>query len=196
MLSAAKSHLAESSWCVIFREPETKTRSLLECIARTPELYWSYISNFWIAEVDGVAAAAMCAFAPAVENSLNLEGVELRVVQQASGYSEERLAGVSKRLSIAALGLPGELPNAWGIENVAVLPEFRGKGVIDRLFEHVLEEGRMKGFKHAQIICLIGNEQGQHAFERNGFQVMLQKTNPDFEGLFGTAGAKLLVQNI
>jgi len=88
------------------------------------------------------------------------------------------------------------LPDVWGVENVAVLPEYRGKGLIDRLFERVLDEGREKGFKRAQILCLIGNQPGQRAWERNGFEVLTQQTSPAFDELIGTPGAKLLARDL
>ncbi len=196
MFTAARSHLAESPWSVIFHEPQARTRILLERMSQIPALPWSHVSKFWIAEVDGVPAAAMCGFAPVIEGSPILAEFELGVAKQEFNYSEERLAGVFDRLTIATLGFPEDLPDTWGIENVAVLPKFRGKGLLDYLFRHTLEEGRKKGFKRAQIMCLIGNEPGQQAFERNGYKVFSQKTNPTFNELFGTPGAKLLVQDL
>jgi ribosomal protein S18 acetylase RimI-like enzyme len=196
MYTAARSHLVESPWSVIFAEPEVRTRMLLERISQIPALQWSHVSKFWIAEMDGTPAAAMCGFAPAAGVPPAAAESELGVAKQKFGYSEERLAGISERLTIATLGMPDDLPNAWAIENVAVLPEFRGMGLIDHLFEHTLDEGRKKGFNRAQIMCLIGNEPGQRTFERNGFKVLSQKTNPAFDKLFGTPGAKLLAQDL
>jgi len=196
MFTAARSHLTECPWCTIFCESETQTLSLLERTIQLPELYWSYISNFWVAEVNGVPAAAMCAFAPSNEKTQDLASVQLSILRPESAYSKEHCLEVSRRLAVASLGLPDELLDVWGVESVAVVPEFRGKGVADLLFRHVLQEGRKRGFKRAQIMCLLGNEQAQRAFERNGFNVVSQKTNNEFEALFGTAGAKLLVQEL
>ncbi len=43
------------------------------------------------------------------------------------GYSEQRLAEIGERLMIAVSGLPDDLPDVWGVENVAVLAEYRRK---------------------------------------------------------------------
>lgn len=196
MYTAARSHLAECPWSVIFHESEAGTRKLLERVSQTPDPHWCHVSKFWIAEVDGKPAAAMCGFVPATEGTTVLAEAALGVAKQELDYSQEHLTGVSERLTIAMSGLPEDLPDVWGIENVAALPEFRGKGLIDRLFEHVLEKGREKGFKRAQILCLIGNEPGQRAFERNGFKVLTQKASPAFDDLIGTPGAKLLAQDL
>jgi len=196
MFTSARSHLSDCPWSVIFREPEARTRILLERMSQTPALYWSHVSNFWIAEADGVPAAAMCGFVPVIDGLSIPADAELSIAKREFGYSEQRIAEVSERLVIAASGLPEDLPDVWGIENVAALPEYRGKGLTDRLFDHVLEVGRGKGFRRAQILSLIGNEAGQRAFERNGFRVLTEKRCPAFETLFGTPGARLLAQDL
>jgi len=196
MSTAARSHLTECPWSIIFKEPEARTLALLERTVQIPDLYWSYVSNFWVAEVDGYCAAAMCAFAPTATLTQDLASLQCGVVLQEPGCSEKKLTGIRERLAVATLGLPEELDDAWGIESVAVLPEYRGQGLIDKLFEHVVELGKTRGFKSAQIMCLIGNVQGEQAFERNGFRMVSQKINPEFEALFGTPGAKLMVKDI
>ncbi len=196
MFTAARSHLAVCPWSVIYDESETRTQILLARLSQIPALHWSHVSKFWIAQVDGTSAAAMCGFVPA-QTTLSIPAEpELSVAKQEFGYSEQRLAGIRERLTTASHGFPEDLPNIWAIENVAVLAKFRGKGLIDQLFEHTLEEGRKKGFKQVQILSLIGNEPGQRAFERNGFKVLSQKTNAAFDELFGTPGAKLLTRNL
>ena len=196
MFTAARSHLPQCPWSVIFGETETGTRDLLERVAQNPVPHWCHASKFWIAEVDEKPAAAMCGFVPETEGTRVLAEAAFDIAARDLGYSKERLAEIGERLEIAMSGLPDDLPEVWGVENVAVLPEFRGKGLIDSLFEKVLEEGRGKGFERVQILCLIGNEPGQRAWERNGFEVLTQKTSPAFDKLIGTPGAKLLVQNL
>jgi len=196
MYTAARSHLAKCPWSVIFGESEAGTPNLLGRVSQTQAPHWCHVSKFWIAEADGKPAAAMCGFTPATEGSGVLAEVALGVAMTEFGYSEKRFAEVGERLMIALSGLPDDLPDVWGVENVAVLPGYRGKGLIDRLFERTLDEGREKGFKRAQILCLIGNEPGQRAWERNGFEVLAQQTSPAFDALFGTAGAKLLARNL
>jgi len=194
MYTAARSHLDECPWRVIFGETEARTLVLLEHMTRIPALSWSCVANFRIAEVDGTPAAAMCGFSPGAGSVPHDPQPELDLARRVFAYSEAHLAGVSERLGIAALGMPRDLPDVWAIENVAVLPEYRGKGLIDKLFERVFQEGRDKGFMHVQIHCLIGNEPGLRTFERNGFRVVSQQTSAAFNDLFGAPGAKLLAQ--
>lgn len=196
MYTAARSHLETCPWSVIFEESAQGTRTLLERVSRTPNAHWCHVSKFWIAEVNGRPAAALCGFTPATEGTAVLADAALGVATAELGYSEERLVRIGERLMIAMSGLPEDLPDVWGVENVAVLPEYRGKGLIDRLFEHVLDEGREHGFKRAQVLCLIGNERAERAWVRNGFEVLSQQTSEEFEKLIGTPGAKLLARDL
>ena len=194
--TAARSHLAECPLSVIFGESEAGTRKLLERISQSSAPHWGHVSRFCIAEMDGKPAAAMCGFVPETEGTLAVVEAALDIMMRELDYPQERLAGIVERLVIATSGMADDLPDVWGIECVAVLPEFRGKGLIDRLFEHLLEKGREKGFTRAQILCLIGNEPGQRAWERNGFEVLTQKTSPEFDDLMGTPGTMLLAQDL
>ncbi len=40
--------------------------------------------------------------------------------------------------------IPEHAPGAWIVENVATLPEFRRRGLVDRLVEEMLERGRRR----------------------------------------------------
>jgi len=64
------------------------------------------------------------------------------------------------------------------------------------LLERVFQEGRSRGFSRAQILCLIGNDAAQRAWERNGFQLKTKKRNAAFEALFGCPGGKLFAQDL
>ena len=194
MYTASRSHLEECPWSVLFGEPENRTRVLLERISRTSLLPWSYIRNFRIAEVNGRPVAAMCGYAPGDTDYTVIEDLELNIATQEFKYSRQRQAEIRDRFVIAASGFPDDLPGSWGVENVAVLPEFYSQGLVDSLFESVLQEGVRNGFKTAQIMSLIGNEKGLKAFERNGFSQASHKTSPEFEKLFGTPGVIMMTQ--
>lgn len=120
----------------------------------------------------------------------------LGVARSQLSYGEERINEILPRGATAMSGMPKDLEGVWGVENVAVLPEGRGLGLTDRLFERVLEEGRSRGFARAQILCLIGNDPAQRAWERNGFRLLTEQRDAAFEVLFGCPGAKLFAKDI
>ncbi len=104
MYTAARSHLAECPWSVIFGESEAGTRNLLERVSRTRAPHRCHLSKFWIAEADGKPAAALCGFTPATEGTGVLVEAALGVAMTELGYSEERLAEVGERLMVAVSG--------------------------------------------------------------------------------------------
>ncbi len=196
MFTAARSHLDKCVWETIFDESEAGVRDLLERVARTDQTHWCHGSRFWIAEVEGKPAASLCGFVPETEGSGPLGEAMLDVARNQLAYPEERISEILQRGAISMSGMPDDLEEVWGVENVAVLSEYRGTGLTDRLFEHVLEEGRSKGFSRAQILCLIGNDPAQRAWERNGFQLKTEHRSEAFEALFGCPGGKLFAQDL
>lgn len=57
------------------------------------------------------------------------------------------------------------MPHApWIIENVAVLPAARGRGLGKALLKAVLEEGRSQGHSYAGIMVINGNDRARHTY--------------------------------
>lgn len=196
IFTAARSQLAECPWSRILGISEDETRRFLVRVSQTPTVHWCHVSTFWIADVDGEPAAAMSGFAPVTEGTEVLACAMLDVAELEFNDSKDRITQIGERLRTAVSGRPDDLPEVWAIENVVVLPTLRGRGLVDRLFEWVLDEGREKGFDRAQISCLIGNLWAQRAWERNGFEVVLQQTSLEFDKLFGAPGVKLLARDL
>jgi ribosomal-protein-alanine N-acetyltransferase len=57
------------------------------------------------------------------------------------------------------------------INNLAVLPAFRRKGVAGALLEHVLKEGSALGARRATLEVRRSNEAARRLYERLGFTV-------------------------
>ena len=196
MFRAAQSHLAVCPWTIIFSETESRTLSILEKICLNPALPWSYTDKFLIAELDARPSAAMCGFDPAHAKPLLPEQSEVGVAQQLFNYTAEQCEEIAARLAITNQGMPDDLADAWAIESIAVLPELEGYGLVDRLFQEQMKQAKQHGFSQVQVFCLIGNAVAESVFERNGFHYVSQKTDPEFDALFGTPGAKLYVQRL
>lgn len=58
----------------------------------------------------------------------------------------------------------------WIVEYVAVTPTFRKRGVCHQLMLAVLDQGRARGFKRAQITPYADNEASVKAYEKVGFK--------------------------
>jgi ribosomal protein S18 acetylase RimI-like enzyme len=103
---------------------------------------------------------------------------------------------VQKRAEHVLCCIPDNVPDAWIIDSVATLPAYRRKGIVDRLLTAILEKGRQKGFRRAQINLYIGNQPAQHAYEKHGFKITDQKCHPNFEAEIGSPGMACMLRNL
>jgi ribosomal-protein-alanine N-acetyltransferase len=63
------------------------------------------------------------------------------------------------------------------INNVAILPAFRGRGIGTALMARVLEEGRQLGARRATLEVRASNEGARRLYERLGFAVAATRRN-------------------
>lgn len=63
------------------------------------------------------------------------------------------------------------------INNVAVLPQFRGGGVGSAILRHVLEEAKTLGANRATLEVRASNEGARRLYERLGFHVAGRRPN-------------------
>ena len=78
--------------------------------------------------------------------------------------------------------------NFWVVEWVATVPEYRGRGLVGRLLEEILERGRRLHYQDAQISIMIDNVAARRSYESAGFQVFDQKTSARMNEALGTHG--------
>jgi ribosomal protein S18 acetylase RimI-like enzyme len=83
---------------------------------------------------------------------------------------------------------------AWVVENVATVPAFRRRGLVDRLLAEVLDRGRAADHASAQISVFIGNEPARAAYLKGGFRPDLETRTPEWEAAMGCPGIERLIQ--
>jgi translation initiation factor 4G len=190
-LAAARSHLPRGAWDLYIDGSEAETLRFLEALVSTESWHWAHYRNFIVAEVDGGPAAALSGYFEAECGGPALTTGISEANRKLSRSDEENAAGWQRAGSFAKVEIAHE-PGAWIVEWVATAPEFRRRGLVDRLMSEMLEMGRKKGASVAQIGVLIDNDAAQRAYEKNGFVVVEEKRHPDFEAAYGSPGARLL----
>ena len=193
VMAANRSHLPKGMWDLNIGGSEEDVLRYLEVLADTEQIHWAHYSLFVIAEVNGVPAAGMCGF---FENDLGAASMMAGAaeVNQKIGRSlEDTAAGWERSKAIMGIVMEHE-PGAWVVEHVATRPEFRRRGLVDRLVRETLERGRERGATTADIGVLIGNDPAQRAYEKCGFEVVLEKRDDAFEAAYGSPGARMLRQ--
>lgn len=195
MLTAARSHLPRSVWEIMFDRDADWTGELLRAAARSDQPHWCHLDRFWVAQADGAPIAAMSSFDPLTEGN---DALSAALVPAAFGLGlqPDELPAVLARSEAMEAASPKVFPHSWGAENVAVLPEHRGRGTVEALFEVVYGHGRAAGRDCAQILCLNGNERGLKAWMRNGFELRGDYRSRPCDDIFGSPGLKLLVRQL
>lgn len=148
---------------------------------------WCQLGVFSVARVNGQAAAALCGFEPASIGGTEL-GAALGAIFEKLGFTADRMGGVAAPMETYLSCFPDMPDDVWIVENVGTRTQFRRLGIVAALLEHILAEGRRRGFATAQISCLIGNEPALFAYERAGFRVADEFKSPEFETLLGGPG--------
>ena len=194
ILISGRAHVQRGIWEVILGGTEEECLTFLQqlTISKTPHLF--HHSCFLIAEVDGRPVAALGGYDPKVLGYPALRRAVVEVSQKMgfSGADE----GAMKRSERVLRCIPDEVAGAWIIDSVATVPEFRRKGIVDKLLEEILEKGRKQGFRLAQINMYIGNFPAQRAYEKHGFKVIDEKRHPDFEAEIGSPGMTRLLRDL
>ena len=191
MLTAFRSHLERGMWDFFVGGTDDKCLPFLEALAVTETRHWGHYSNFIVAEVDGRPASALCGYFAAECGGPALERGVTEASRAIGRTEEDDRAGWQRAGSIAHCNIE-RADGAWIVENVATLPEFRRKGLVDYLLLEILGRGRSRKAAVAEIGVFIGNDPAQRAYEKAGFAVVGEKRHPDFEAVYKCPGARLL----
>ncbi|MBF2088853.1 MAG: GNAT family N-acetyltransferase [Synechococcales cyanobacterium K44_A2020_017] len=161
-------------WEDLLEGTDTTALEFIEAELRTDASNWGNVHDFIVLEEQGKPVAAAAGYVPNPEDYCPLRLSQLEAIAQALKWSSATTSLFRDRY----LGLfGGDLtpffltPQAsWIIENVAVLPAARGRGLGKALLQAVLEEGRAQGHSYAGIMVINGNDRARHAYEAVGFK--------------------------
>jgi ribosomal protein S18 acetylase RimI-like enzyme len=174
--------------------PEPKVLAFVERIATARTRSWWHASQFMIAEIDGVPAAALCAMPAAGTGTAARSAIEEVATETALSAAE--LSAIFRRGAYAANCWVQGGDGDWLIEHVATLPAYRGRGLVQALIDHALAAGRDAGYQRASISFLIGNEAAERCYAKAGFTFAEEKRDAQFEALTGAPGFRRFVRAI
>jgi translation initiation factor 4G len=192
MLTAGRGHLDRGWYDIAFDLPEDACLEVLTRLVLTRTLSWWRYDRFWVAEADGRPAAALSGF-----DSTEYEGSEAALAEAGAevGWGSAQLAAVWARGSyVFSCTMGSDEGEMWTLENVATLPEHRGRGLAGQLIATALARGREAGFSQAQISFLIGNDPAEHAYAKAGFRLAEERRHRDFQAAVGAPGLKRFTQ--
>jgi ribosomal protein S18 acetylase RimI-like enzyme len=191
---AGRGHLPRGPWDLAFPDAEERWRALAY-LARDASRSWCHHALFDVAEVDGAPGAALVAFEPEELGDTSLGKPMFEVIAQL-GWPPDRMAALGPLLAPYLRCFPGMPHGTWIVENVGTRADLRRKGLVAALIERALERGHDRGFRTAQISCLIGNDAAQRAYEKAGFAVVEELRDAEFERMFGAPGFSRMTQTL
>jgi translation initiation factor 4G len=187
ILIAGRSHLPRGSWDVALPGTEDDRLALLEDVVLGDVPSMCDWTRFLVAEVDGEAVAALAGYDPA-ERGLMPLGMALAQSGAELGLSDNDVAVMLRRFAPYQRCAPPTPPGTWVVEWVATRPEHRRQGHASRLLDAILEQGRERTLRMAQISFMIGNTPALNAYRARGFEVAEEIRHEEFERAFGSPG--------
>lgn len=193
MMLASRGHLRRGVWDLIAGGSEENCLDYLRRLALSEPVSLCHYSSFIVAEHDGRPAGALCGFDPRV-GGWEMLADAMKNVQRAKGWTDADEKASGARTAPVWQCIFDTLDGAWVVESVATMPEFRRRGLADALVAEILEAGRSRRHRMAQLTILIGNVAAQRAYEKAGFRVEGEKRHRDFEAALGAPGFMRMVR--
>ncbi len=191
ILTAGRAHVRRGIWEIILNQPEDDCLRFLELLAITDTPHLFHHSCYLVAEVEEVPVSGLGGYDPDTHGYTRLlEALPEVYAKLGKRPPEEMAAGEPPRITAS---IPPSVPGAWVIDSVATIPAFRRQGIVDRLLDNVLDIGRRKGYRQAQISIYIGNNPAQRAYEKHGFRLLDEWPDPYFEKEIGSPGMARLI---
>jgi ribosomal protein S18 acetylase RimI-like enzyme len=191
ILAAQRGPLMCSAFEIALDRPEAECLAFLRRLSVARSKSWFHVSRFFIAEVEGEPAAALCAFAAAWTRRAARAAIE-----EVAGETGLDASEIFRRQAAAANCWVQGGDGDWMLEYVASLPAYRGRGLVQVLIEHALASGRAAGFRRASISFLIGNTPAERCYAKAGFAFAEEKRDPAFEALTGAPGFRRFARAI
>ncbi len=183
-LIASRAHFGWGFYDVWFGGSDEAHLRRLARAATTRDRWFHHYAMRTIAEIDGVPAGSLGGFPATAEFYAAFREA------MAETFSADDFASFEKARAATDTCAIAHPEGAWGIELVGVLPELRGRGVVDALLTDVLEQGTAAGFTLTSVVFEIGNDAAQRSYERAGFRVVEERRHPDFERVMRSPGMR------
>lgn len=174
MLAATRSHNKYGAWEHYVGGTQEDCLAFLRLIATTQKPHLFHYSNFIVAEVEGQRVGALSGYDPKVLGMRSFAKAFPEVIQKLGWSHDYQKSALERHLPFMAC-TPDDAEGAWIVESVAVIPEYRKQGIVNLLLQEILDRGRKKGFKLAQIGVIIDNIAARKVYEKHSFKFDSEK---------------------
>jgi ribosomal protein S18 acetylase RimI-like enzyme len=196
ILIAGRAHVSKGIWEVVLNTTEEECLRFLEHIIVTEVPHLFHYSCSLLAETtESIPVGSLGGYDPQKSGYFALQQA-LPEVYKKLDLPEHTFQEASDRASKILSCLPKEIDKAWVIDSVATMPEYRGRGIAERLLQAILDEGRKQGYSLAQINMYAGNEPALRLYKKLGFEVIEETQDKYFEKEICSSGMISLIKKI
>lgn len=196
ILASTRSHLRKGWFDIAMGGSEQTSLGLIGYLTTARERSFWHYSYFLVGETDGKPVAALSVF-PADEGYARSSDA-MREAMARLDLSDAEQQAVWKRadyLWSCVLSSDND-PDVWAIENVATLPEHRGRGVAGALLERAVGEAQRNGARRLHITFLVGNAAAEKAYAKAGFKFRDEKRSAAFEAACSAPGLRRYTRDL
>ena len=188
---AGKSHAKISLYDLLFPGEKQATLDCLKrlILADTQSLF--HYAHCLVYQVGEEAVASVCGYNESESGSVKIIQACVEV-----GFSPEDLAAAYERAASFYRVVPTHAEDVWVIEHAAISEGYRGQGIIGYLFDGIMDRGRERGYTRAEFGMFMGHDSALKAYKKLGFVLADEKTDPEFEDLFGPPGMVRMVREL
>ena len=170
ILVAGRAHVSRGIWEVVLGLSEKECLRFLEHIVVTDIPHLFHYSCYLIAETaDNITVGSLGGYDPKKLGYQSLQQALPGVYKKLNFPGQDPQRANERAAKILAC-LPKEIDNAWVIDSVATVSEYRGRGVAECLLRAIMDEGRMRGYSMAQINMYVGNKPVLQLYKKLGFE--------------------------
>jgi translation initiation factor 4G len=196
ILIAGRAHVTRGIWEVILGGTEEETFHFLQSLSITQIPHLFHYSYYLIAEdKSSDPLGSLGGYDPKIAGYGALQQAIPEVVRKLNLLAQV-FNNFQERANKILACLPKQIDGSWVIDSVATLPEYRRKGVSEKLLRAILEKGKRQGYSKAQINMYIGNEPALKLYRKFGFEIVEEVLDEYFEKSIGSPGMLSLVKDL
>ncbi len=196
ILIAGRAHVSRGIWEVVLNLSEKECLQFLELIVVSQTAHLFHYKSHFIAEtIDNTPVGSLGGYDPKKSGYQALQ-LALPEVYKKLHLPEQSFQEANERAAKVLACLPEDIDNAWVIDSVATVPEYRDRRVAERLLLSVMGEGRKQGYSLAQIVMYAGNEPALRLYKKMGFTVIEETRDNFFEEQIGSPGMLSLCRKL
>ncbi len=174
-------------WDPLLEGTQTETMQFIRAIFQHDALAWGSVEDFIVGEVSGEKVCGASGFVMGHTDYRPLRLEKLQQVQAALGWSDHLLQTFIQNYEQVwtnPLDVTLKPSGNWTVECLAVLPEYRGQGVGEKLLEALAHRGIQKGHQTMGISVTMGNQAAEKLYQKAGFRPYITYWESYFEGQF------------